>query len=79
MNARYEITWKDGEVQEVQCDAMQQQGNTILFLEVGAVHNAKGQVNGEIVLAANFLEMRCFKKVSHLGKLEVVTSSELPN
>ena len=79
MNAKYEITWKSGDVQEVECDAMQQQGNTVLFLEMNAVHNAQGQVSGEIVLAANFLEMRCFKKVSQSGKLAVVTGIDRPH
>ncbi len=80
MKAKYEITWKDGSTQEVECDAMQQQAATILFLEVGAVTNREGQVNGEIILAANFNEMRCFAKKSERGNLEVVTGGgERPN
>lgn len=60
---RYEITWKDGTTETVKCDMMQQQQNTVLFMEVGSVQNAQGQVQGDIVLCANFLEMRCFKKL----------------
>ncbi len=63
---KYEITWKDGTTEIVECDMMNQQNTTVLFLDVGAVQNNQGQVQGEIIMAANFLEMKCFKKVPKL-------------
>lgn len=71
MMSRYEITWKDGSENEiVECDAIQQQGNTVLFLEVGAVQTAQGTINGEIILSVNFLELKCWRKLPKLNLVD---------
>ena len=59
----YQITWKDDTIEDVVCDAMQQQGTTVLFLSLSGIQNAEGQTNGDIILAANFNEMKCFRKL----------------
>lgn len=63
MSHEYEITFKDGSTETVKCDALQQNGGVVIFIDVKKVSTPGAQQQGDIVLWVNAGEVKMIKLI----------------
>lgn len=58
MSHEYQITFKDGTTDKVKCDAIQQNGGVVIFIDVKKVSTPGAQQQGDIVMWVNAGEVK---------------------